>query len=584
MNKVLIHIIILMFLFIQGGYTQKVTNALTFIGNNEIPISSRAQTVIKNDDGSYYIIVAVGRCDTLYMGTDTIVCQEFPDEYDFDKIGRRLYVAKVSPDLELDAYIRILGISLGGIEAELKFATNDSFLMMSYNFEGYQPKYSMFGDSLFYHDSLDRGGILKFDRNLNFIDRPIVSSKPIQEFILNDSLLIYLSNLGPDQERNEHYEVIKGDTLWNNSEYQEANGPFPSQTIYQNNLPFCVTYDLAQDTIVNYWKYSTLGTTYADEIELNSEGTLITSLFGAIDSFETVPDFYNITEHNLAGERLDTEVVTSRYYHLRVNEDDSYYGLTHFATAQATMFGDTFYNHYDSLGNIGNRRSLLVKFDEDGNHLWTYTMDALGDNTSLVSFSEGPTTVTSWWACWNIEVKLNDQYYPFKTRVYVMVILDKETGKELSHVYQHDDGTQVASVYYIENLEQEDKVRILAFLKFDEDVFGLAEDIDLNNGLIFMEGKLSFLTKVLTEPQDSDLALSILGNPIGSDGRLRFRYEGNSKLAYQVMDLNGRALLAGTTEKEGVHEIDLANIPAGAYVLSCSDKTSNGQSKIFIKN
>ena len=107
--KLYISIIIILFGCQGVSVSQETTKAFTVTGSADTPINSFSQTVIKDDDGSYYIDVSVSRCDTLFIGNEIIVCEEFPEEYGFDEgTHLRHYIVKLTPDLEMDTFLWLL--------------------------------------------------------------------------------------------------------------------------------------------------------------------------------------------------------------------------------------------------------------------------------------------------------------------------------------------------------------------------------------------------------------------------------------------------------------------------------------------
>jgi len=225
-----------------------------------------------------------------------------------------------------------------------------------------------------------------------------------------------------------------------------------------------------------------------------------------------------------------------------------------------------------------------MKFDSNGEHLWNYHIEGTGKSRTIIYFSEGPNYITTLWSISECNVVIQGNNYWFDEFTYVVINLDKETGEVISHKIQYNsDPLKYMLVYYTETFEEKDKIRILAFLKYESELFGLAETIESKNGTVFLEGKLSFLTKVIN-PEFQQLNFEILGNPVGADEILRIKHSIHDNLNFEIYDLNGLIYLSGSLTDYPESELNLSLLHSGAYVIRCYNKEGDSGSKIFIKN
>ena len=239
------------------------------------------------------------------------------------------------------------------------------------------------------------------------------------------------------------------------------------------------------------------------------------------------------------------------------------------------------FNHLDETGtnNSSGNNDFIVKFDENLEPEWVYQPEALGVLRRLRSTEEIGDYLVIHWFFQDIELTINDQDYPYQERVHSVIILDRHTGEEVTHLYDADQNNFSAFVNYVEYLGN-NKVRILYWTRDNLGLFGLGNDLGHDVGLIFLEGELSFLTDIL-ETESQDLGVSIYGNPVAR--QLNIRYEGEEKVQGQIYNMNGQQVISPFSIDRNIREVDVQELPAGSYVLMVMDTRNNRQTQIFIK-
>ncbi len=427
-NYILIFCLLIGYVFVAEA--QVLNKSIPFY-NSESPGAPRPiyHTVKKDADGNYYFLMD-DWCVGTILGDIEVECIEWPI---FINEWSHEYLVKVTPDLEVDTFVNVKGFP--NAQFSDLVLCNDKIYLSYNNWLKARDSIHFVGDTLL---TLSEGGVFVFDTDLNFERELLSLDKAVRNIACKNERLYVQAYLRDDKERNEHFTVINGDTLWN----YNADTEYPA-----HRTAFVLSYDLSKDTIDHFWKFGSDGHGFLLEMKVDEQEDLILSMDATWATWfnfyqnDTIRDGIYWGDY-LLKYRFDGELVYAREQSITISNmlfgEDGIYVERSYGTGSGLV-----YINGDTIVMCANpdipqaSKSILIKYDYDANVQWTYIVDGCSQGAEIMGFSEKDGIVSCSFALTDPDFEMQGQQYHLTGKYMALINLDSETGKVIEH-YIHD--------------------------------------------------------------------------------------------------------------------------------------------------
>ncbi|MCB0662776.1 MAG: hypothetical protein KDC24_08550, partial [Saprospiraceae bacterium] len=472
--------------------------------------STVSKSVKKDENGNYFFLMQ-DDCDDTYLGGFFPECIEWEQEV---QEWRSLYLVKVTPDLKVDTFANLKGVS--SFYTDLTVCQNRVFVSYS-NHGRFKDSLLIVGDTLLI---LNEGGVLEFDEQLNFKRVFIDLDKEIENIACKDSVLYVQSNLRDNRNRIEHFTVIYGDTLWN---FFDRDG------IPADKAPFILSYNLNKDSIETYWIFGSDGDSYIYDMATDQTGNLIITFdagwaewfcFNGVDTIRT-GQYYGdyFLKYKPNGDLVFAKEQPFTFSRIRVVEDGFFVQIRVPSDfGWINLYGDTIFGCFEPTLPAGIL-TILIKYDSNGDFMWYYLMGGCSQAAELEGFDEKSGIVSCTYDISGADFELQGQQYTNTGKSIALVNLDGQSGKVIGHLVKETDHAHFTGGFF--EIVEKDRYRSLFFLNKVDNFFGMPLG-DISKGITyFADFNLDLFTKTNDKVQD-EISLSVYPSPTNST--LHFQY------------------------------------------------------------
>ncbi len=528
---------------------------------NDIGISAIASLdyghIKKNDKGEYFILMETTRSE-IEVGSETILIEDFPLEYGEQGLAKQVLI-KLNPKFELENYVLLVG-RMG----EKDFCLSNDRVFVGFTRSGNY--YFMANDVVLTPNTSHRGIVLEYDHDLNYIDTPFTIQQPIEHVSAYGDSTLYVNALLDGRDT----MVFNQDTLT----HYDYQGTTYSTT---NTV---INYNYKAKKVDHFWKFGTASYDYTNEMACDSNGDIILTgymdgVYITFDNQDTILDYSGVflvkykPDGTLDWYNLnETAEAQSRW--LKVLDDNIYviYNFSRTLNLDGNPINTWVSEDFESVGN----NKALVKYDIEGNHLWTYIPRGMNMSNLIYEFeNKNDTLEVLGFVDKSDSLYIQDDLYLDLSWAPSTIFVDNMTGEELGGHIDTSHTFSLTEHYYVNYVEKSEEgnreVRNYRIRNSVYDFFGqefVSED-GSSEFLIELNGEVVSNTKNLKKSKE---LFSLFPNPILSNELLQLELSDVIKGELTVYSQLGEQVLSQSIRESVTSlSIETKGLNPGPYLV-----------------
>jgi hypothetical protein len=316
--------------------------------------------------------------------------------------------------------------------------------------------------------------LIVLDDNLKLVNAIIPGTGVLGQVAVHGKYA-YLELRIPD---NQEYILVGADTVYN------FRLDFPGMEYGFQTVVLC-KYDLISEEVVWWQRIGNVGSESLRDMLIDSEGNLVihgwtSSGYFTFTETDTVIN-YQVNKPFVAkyapnGELLwgilNTDQNGENFFSIKLDDDDNIY-LTGTYSWQEYHIGDTILNNIWWAPNDPTSRSVIIKYDYNGQFKWIIQLDGEYNTSSIqdiaithddrilagLKFHGGGTVFFE-----------NEEYTYTGTDVGILLLVNSHSGKYMNHFIT--DGAENFRLFVNLDSDQHNNIDMYMFFRGDAEIFG----------------------------------------------------------------------------------------------------------------